>query len=233
MEVPSIRNRIGGNWTGQLLTSRRGALTIAATAAVLAGLLLYLFVRHYRRAPVVAAPTSISVFVADQYIPAGTPASTVAAGSMLKRIVLPSTQAVVGAIADPSAITGEVSATAIESGQQISVADFTHAVVTLGMYLSGDYRAIGVPLDAPHGLTTYLTQGDTVDIMDDETSKTVVIAQNVAVLENAGGIVVLKVTDAQALELAGSSDNSKLWLILRPPTGATESVRVGSQEGNL
>ena len=82
-------------------------------------------------------------------------------------------------------------------------------------------------------MTTYLTQGDTVDIMDDETSKTVVIAQNVAVLENAGGIVVLKVTDAQALELAGSSDNSKLWLILRPPTGATESVRVGSQEGNL
>jgi Flp pilus assembly protein CpaB len=233
MEVPSIRNRIGGNWAGQLLSSRRGALAAAAITALLAGVLLYLFVQHYRQAPAVAAPTQAVVFVASQYIPAGTPASALASGGLLKRIEVPSTDAVVGAITDPSAITGEVSSTAVSAGQQISVTDFNHAAVTLGSYLTGDDRAIAVPLDAPHGLTSYLAQGDTVDVMVDLGSKTVVLAQDINVLANAGGDVVLKVTDTQALTIAGASDNTKIWLTLRPPTGGHDSVKVGSEEKNL
>jgi len=233
MEVPSIRNRIGGNWTGQLLASRRGALSIAAVAALLAGVLLYAFVQHYRKAPVAAAPGVADVFVATHYIPSGTPETAVAAGNLLKRIQVPATEAVVGAIDDPSAITGEVSSTPIAAGQQISATDFTHSVVTIAQNLTGDYRAIAVPLDPSHGLTNYIAQGSEVDIMDDEGNKTVVIAQKVLVLANAGGDVVLKVTDVQALELAGAADSSKLWLTLRPSYGATNSVQVGSQEGNL
>src|SRR5581483_10433290 len=220
MEVPSIRKRIGGNWTDQLLASRRGALTIAAVAAVLAGLLLYIFVQHYRQAPVAAAPTTADVFVTSKYIPAGTPASTVAADSLLKRITVPSTQEVAGAIADPSVITGEVSAAPIAAGQQITVTDFTHSAVTIGSFLTGDYRAIAVPLDPSHGLTAYLAQGDSVDLMVDEGGKTIVVAQNVPVLANASGDIVFKVTDTQAITLAGASDNAKIWLTLRPPTGA-------------
>lgn len=233
MEVPSIRNRIGGNLAGQLLSSRRGAVAIAAVAALLAAALLYLFVQHYRKTPVAAAPTQAIVFVASQYIPAGTPASTVASEGLLKRVEVPTTQAVAGAISDPSVITGEVSSIAVSAGQQVSVTDFTHSVVTIGSYLTGDYRAIAVPLDSSHGLTSYIAQGDNVDIMDDEGKDTVVLAQNIPVLANAGGDVVLKVSDAQALTLAGASDNSKIWLTLRPLTGGNNTVKVGSQETNL
>jgi Flp pilus assembly protein CpaB len=233
MEVPSIRNRIGGNWSDQLLSSRRGALTVAAVAALLAGLLLYLFVQHYRRAPVAAAPTDVSVIVATRYIPAGTLASTVYSDNILKRVEVPGKEAILGAITDPSAITGEVATASIAAGEQISVADFTHSVVTIDSYLSGDYRAIAVPLDASHGLTNYIAQGNTVDIMDDEGGKTVVVLQNIPVLANAGGDVIFKVTDAQALTLAGASDSSKLWLTLRPPNGGTQSIKVGTEETNL
>ncbi len=233
MEVPSIRNRIGGNWSDQLLSSRRGALTVAAVAALLAGLLLYLFVQHYRRAPVVAAPTAASVIVAAKYIPAGTLASTVYADNLLKRVQVPATEAVAGAITDPTAITGEVATAPIAAGQQISVADFTHSVVTIDSYLTGDYRAIAIPFDPSHGLINYIGQGNTVDIMDDEGGKTVVVLQNIPILANAGGDVVFKVTDAQALTLAGASDTSKLWLTLRPPNGGTQSIKVGTEETNL
>jgi Flp pilus assembly protein CpaB len=233
MEVPSIRNRIGGNWSDQLLSSRRGALTVAAVAAVLAGLLLYLFVQHYRRAPVVAAPAEVSVIVAAHYIPAGSLASTVFSEDLLKRVTVPSSEAVAGAITDPSAITGEFAASSVAAGQQISVADFTHSVLTIDSYLTGDYRAIAIPFDASHGLTAYIGQGNTVDMMDDEGSKTVVIAQNVPILANAGGDVIFKVTDAEALTLAGAADSSKLWLTLRPPNGGKSSIKVGTQEGNL
>jgi Flp pilus assembly protein CpaB len=233
MEVPSIRNRIGGNWAGQLLASRRGALTVSAVSALLAALLLYMFVQHYRRAPVAAAPTQVVAFVATQYIPAGTPESAVASGNMLKRVEVPSTQAVAGAIADPSAIAGEVSATPIAPGQQISIADFTRSIATINSYLTGRYRAIALPIDAAHGLTAYLAQGDNVDIMVDEGPNTAVIAQNVPVLANADGDVVLKVSDAQALTLAGASDDAKIWLTLRPPTGARQSLQLGSQEKNI
>jgi Flp pilus assembly protein CpaB len=233
MEVPSIRNRIGGNWAGQLLSSRRGAVSVAAVAALLAGVLLYLFVQHYRQAPAVAAPTQAVVFVASQYIPAGTPASSLASEGLLKRTEVPLNDAVVGAISDPSAITGEVSSASVSAGQQISVTDFSHTAVSLGSYLTGDYRAIAVPLDAPHGLTSYLAEGDTVDVMVDKGAKTQVLAEDINVLANAGGDVVLKVTDTQALTIAGASDNTKIWLTLRPPTGGRDTVKVGSQENNL
>jgi len=38
-----------------------------------------------------------------------------------------------------------------------------------------------------------------------------------------GSSVTLKVNDVQAAELAFASDNGKLWLALRPPSGAKPS----------
>jgi Flp pilus assembly protein CpaB len=134
-----------------------------------------------------------------------------------------------GAIADPSFIAGEVSSTSIAPGQQVTAADFTHANVTIGAYLTGTQRAIAVPLDAPHGLTAYLQPGNTVDMMIDNGGTTTVLAQNLSILENSGGDVVLRVTDKQALQISAASDSSKIWLVLRPPTGAQESIRVGTK----
>lgn len=231
MEAQNQRSRIGGSWTAQLLATRRGAMTVAALAAVLAGVLLYLFVQHYKSnsSSSVATPSAVYVFEATKYIPAGTPASTIASEGLFKRTQVPAKQAVAGAIADPSLITGEVSATSIAPNQQVTAADFTHANVTIGAYLTGTQRAIAIPLDAPHGLTAYLSAGNTVDIMDENQGSTTMLAQNVSILGNSGGDVVLRVSDKQALQISSASDSTKIWLVLRPPTGAQESVRVGAK----
>jgi Flp pilus assembly protein CpaB len=233
MEAPSTRSRIGGNWTGQLLATRRGALIVAAISALAAGVLLYLFVHHYRQTAVAAAPQQGYVFVAAHYIPPGTPEQTIAAEGLLKRTEVPLTQMVAGAIADPSAITGETSVNAIAAGQQVTAADFSRTDVALDAALSGSQRAIAVPLDPAHGLTAYLQPGSTVDVMVDSTKRTIVVAQGVEVLANSGGDVVLRVTDRQALIIAGASDNSKIWLTLRPSIGARSSTQVGDSTPNL
>ncbi len=234
MEAPNIRiGRIGGNWSSQLLTSRRGALSVAAAAAVIAGVLIYLFVQHYRKAPVAAATPSAIVFVATHYIPPGTPEQAIAAGGMLRRETVPLTQAVAGAISDPGVLTGEVSTAAIAAGQQVSVGSFTKPAIAIGANLTGDQRAIALALDPTHGLTTYLIPGATVDIMVDDNNKTTMIAQNVQVLANQAGDIVVQVTDKQALMLAGTSDKAKIWLTLRPATGAKQSVTVGDEVSNL
>jgi Flp pilus assembly protein CpaB len=62
------------------------------------------------------------------------------------------------------------------------------------------------------------------------------VAQNVPVADvsksGTGGVgasssnntnVSLRVTDSQAAEIAYGSDNGKIWLALRPPTGATKT----------
>jgi Flp pilus assembly protein CpaB len=206
-------------------------MTVAAIAAILAGVLLYLFVQHYKSnsTPSAAAPVNTFVFEAAKYIPAGTPAETLASQGLLRKLQVSSKQAVAGAIPDPSVITGEVSATSIAPGQEITAADFTHANVTIGAYLTGTQRAVAVPLDAPHGLTAYLTAGNTVDMMVDTGGTTTVLAQNLSVLENSGGDVILRVTDKQALQISSAADSTKIWLVLRPPTGAQESIRIGSK----
>ncbi len=183
MEAQNPRSRIGGSWTAQLLATRRGAMTVAALAAVLAGILLYLFVQHYKSSstPTVAAPSDVYVFQATRYIPAGTPASTIAAENLLQKTQVPAKQAVVGAIPDPSVIAGEVSSASIAPNQQVTAADFTHANVTIGAYLTGTQRAIAVALDPQHGLTSYLSAGNTVDVMDENNGSTTVLAQNISV----------------------------------------------------
>lgn len=232
MEAPSPRSRIGGSWTSQMLATRRGAMTIAALAAVLAGVLLYLFVQHYKKNPTApAVPSNVYVFVASKYIAAGTPAQTIDAEGLLRRTEVPTTQAVAGAIPDPSAISGQVTSTSIAAGQQISVNDFTHTNVSIGAYLTGTQRAISVSLDPAHGLSSYLSDGNTVDVMVENNGQTTMLAQNVSVLGNQNGTIVLRVTDKQALQIASAADAAKLWLVLRPPTGGQVSIPVGAKAG--
>ena len=220
-------SRIGGNWTGQVLASRRGAVTVALISAGIAGILIYAFVSHYRKTTVLQ-PANAVVFVAKGFIPAGTPESSIASQDLLKRELVPATQAVSGAIVDPSEIAGAVSVASITAGQQVTVADFAHTEITIGAYLRGDQRAIAIPLDTAHGFTSYLVEGDTVDIMGYGSHGTVMLAQDITVLANSGGDVVFRVTDKQALVLTAASAETQLWLSLRPPAGARSSVGVGA-----
>ena len=210
------------------LDSRTTPLLIAVVCAAIAGVLIYLFV--HKNNATTPPPTEVTVYQAKQYIPAGTPEALVAQREMLKAVQVPSNQVVLGAITDPGAITGEVSAAPISAGQQVTAAEFTHSVVTISSYLSGDERAIAFALDAVHGLTGYIAQSSVVDIMGQAGGKTELLAQNVTVLANAGGDVVLRVTDRQALMLASATGVSSLWLTLRPVNGGKDSIRVGMTE---
>ena len=172
----------------------------------------------------------MTVFEATRYIPRGTPQASVAAENLLKPVQVPAAQAVLGAITDPSEIVGEVSTGSITAGQQVTSADFSHASITLSSYLTGDQRAIAFSLDATHGLTAYIAVGDTVDMMAQSGGRTEMVAQNVPVLANAGGDVVIRVTDKQALKLAADTGVASLWLTLRPASGAKESVKLGTVE---
>ena len=92
------------------------------------------------------------VFVASGYIPKGTPVSVIGSAQLLSRTTVPASKAVVGAITDPSVISGEVAASNIYPGQQLAASDFTAANVTVASLLTGNQRAIAIPLDSAHGL---------------------------------------------------------------------------------
>lgn len=212
------------------IASRRTSLLVALVSATLAAVLIYMFVSHYHRTTVVA-PTTATVFVARRYIPAGTPETSVASGGMLRPKVEPLTQVVAGAISDPSQIAGQVVSAPIAAGQQATVSDFTHANVTISSYLAGAERAVAISIDPAHGLTSYLSRGNTVDVMAQGQNGSFVLFENVTVLGNEAGHVVLELTDRQTLSLANDlAHNFSIWLALRPVTDAKGGVHAGFNE---
>jgi Flp pilus assembly protein CpaB len=234
METNGLLGRMGKGRSGPSLGDRRTSMLIAVVSAVLAGVLIYLFVSHYNKTststPV--APAQATVFVAKRYIPAGVPESTVASEGLLKSEQIPATQAVLGAVADPAVLAGQVSAAPIAAGQQVTATDFSHATPTISAYLTGDERAVAFSLDATHGLTAYLQAGSTVDVMALSGGKAEMLAQNVNVIANANGDVILRLSDKQALQLSSATGVSSLWLTLRPASGAKDSVKVGTVENS-
>lgn len=243
----SNRRRTGGGFSGAMFSTRRGALTTALVAALLAGILLFAFVQSYKKgtaAPVVNTP----VFVASGYIPAGTPVSVIAAGQLIARTTVPASHVVVGAITDPSVIRGQAAAVSIYPGQQLTAADFAARSATIAAQLTGNERAIALSLDSSHGLVGIVGSGDHVDVLADVNSRTVLVAANISVLSAPGGStggsggiigggssssssatgnIVLAVTPAQAQSIATAQDNSKVWLTLLPPAGALGTTRAG------
>jgi Flp pilus assembly protein CpaB len=225
--MEASRFKIGKGRPGQPFSSRGGSVLIALIAAVIAGVLIYLFVHHYQKSTptTTGAPATATVFVAKKYIPAGTPETSIIAGNLLKTEVVPVTQLVPSAISDPSVIAGEVASASIAAGQQVAATDFSHANVTLSSYLTGDHRAIAIAIDAVHGLTSYLTLGSTVDVVGTGSGGSVELFQNITVLGNQAGDVVLDLTDKQALTLTNAEQKQlTIWFELRPLTGATNSV---------
>jgi Flp pilus assembly protein CpaB len=208
--------------------SRRNSILVAVLSAVLAAALIYLFVSHYRKASPPAAPLQTTVWEAARNIPRGTTEATAAGAGLFKSVTVPAKQAVAGAIADPSVIVGDAAAVPITAGQQITLSDFTHTTDTLSSALTGVQRAVAFSLDAEHGLTSFLQPGNTVDIMGVAGGTSTLLLQNIPILSNAGGLVVLRLTDRQSLLLTAATGAYTLWLSLRPSLKASDSIQVGS-----
>lgn len=124
----------------------------------------------------------------------------------------------------------------------------------LGTRIAAEERAITLPIDSAHGMIGNVQTGDRVDVFagfnvkklqadgtpDPDAAERAVlklVVEDVAVLsvpstgtaglgasQNQTSNLALKVTDAQAAQLAFASDNGKVWIVLRPRTGATPTT---------
>lgn len=229
----------------KMLSTRGGTIAFSAAAALLAGLILLAYLNQYRSS-VNEASAPVTILVAKSLIEKGTPGNTIGARELFQPTETPKTEALEGAVTDPSTLRGRVAVNDIFPGQQLTLADFSGSTTNaLGTKLVAKQRAISVPLTASHGLIGQLEEGDRVDVfatIDIETtgrgqSVLKVIAQNITVLDvpsaavtTAGGTdtsnVVLRTTRDQAAEIAFAIDNGKIWLVLRPRSN-TQHPRPG------
>ena len=54
------------------------------------------------------------------------------------------------------------------------------------------------------------------------------LAKNVEIIANTAGLVVLRLTDKQALLVTAATGKYSLWLTMRPTVKPTNSVQVGA-----
>jgi Flp pilus assembly protein CpaB len=179
------------------------------------------------------------VLVAKQLIPKGTPGTLVASQSMYAPTTLPRKEVEVGAIADPSYLSGRAAAADIFPGQQFTAVDFAAAdTAAVDSQITGTQRALSISLDNVHGSLSQLQSGDSVDIYTGVAGVVKLFRPNVKVLAvpgvpgpSGGGNLVLRVETKDAANFAFAADNTQLWFVLRPVIGAkpTKPATANSQ----
>jgi Flp pilus assembly protein CpaB len=230
----------------KLLSTRRGTAMVGIGAALLAAILLVVFLSQYRSS-VNEAGAEVTVLVAKRLIQQGTPGDVVGSLGLYQNIQVRKSQLKTGAIVDPATLRGRYAVADIYPNEQLTPSDFTaarsDAVVNK---ISGRQRAITLPLDGAHGMIGAVQAGDDVEVLGGFQVQRInpdgtpaansatrpllrVIVPKALVLDapKSGAVgragdqktVVLRVTDRQAAELAFASDNGKVWIVLRPKTG--------------
>jgi pilus assembly protein CpaB len=227
---------------GRFAATRRGAITIAAAAAALSGIVLLAFISQYKDR-VQGGTIERPAVVADRLIPKGTSGAVVVSGGLFKPTTAPQDSLEPGALSSAAALGGKVATRDIYPGEQITAADFAADADAVRGKLSGRQRAIAVPLDSAHGLIGEIRAGDKVDVLAGFNAagaasgrgrpQVRTLIQDVLVLKapdadkpTAGGStqdLTVRVTAEQSAQLAFAADNGKVWLVLRPPSGAKVS----------
>ena len=231
----------------KLFSTRGGTMILAVIAAVIAGIAVLVYVTNYRDS-VKTGGQPATVLVAKSLIPKGTPGETVALKQLYQAQTVRTSQLPEGAISDPASLRNRVAATDIYPNQKLTSADFTSTGGQLASTLTGRQRAITMPLGSAQGLVDTIHTGDHVDVYAGFNVSPVdsrgmplagggqarpmmrLIVRNLRVLDvstdsQTGRVsnITLRATPREAAELAFSSDNGKVWLVLRPPTGAAPS----------
>jgi Flp pilus assembly protein CpaB len=232
----------------KLISTKRGTIVVAAAAALLAGILILIYLSSYRSS-VKAEGAPVRVLIAQQNIPKGTSGTVIASKGLFKTTTMRESQLLEGAFSDPTNLNGKVATQEIYKGAQLTAGAFSAGGKTLAAALTGKERLLSVPLDAAHGLIGEIEAGNHVDVYAgfnvvplNRDGTPVAGAQSRPVLRRIiadvpvvsigaknGGLgstttkVVMRMTDAEAAKLAFSSDNGKVWLALRPGAGAENS----------
>ena len=138
-----------------------------------------------------------------------------------------------GALTDPSALAGRVAVSDIYPGQQLTATAFAYATAgSLQTKLNGLDRAITIQVDASHGMIGQIGAGDHVDVFIGFSVQGAGGTQPVikllmadvlvlkAPLAGGSGLITLRAPEYRAAQLAYAADNGRLWLVLRPASGA-------------
>jgi Flp pilus assembly protein CpaB len=226
----------------KLLATRGGTAAVAGGAALLATLIFLVYLNNYRNS-VDESSEPIAVLVAKSLIPKGMSGDLIGTQELFQPTTAPKSQVKDGALTDPATLKGRVALEDIYPGQQLTTADFTATTTdAVATKITGDQRAISIPLDEAHGILGHVRTGDHVDIfalfnverlsggakpvlkliMEDILVLYVPTAGGTGVGGGGGkeGNVVLRLNDRQAADLAFSSDVGKVWFSLRPQSGA-------------
>ena len=234
-----------------LLKTRQGTIAVGIGAAVLAAILLLVYLRSYRSS-VKGSSEPVTVLVAKRLIPRGTSGASVATKGLFVVTTVPKGQLKLGAISDSGALRGTIAANDIYPNQQLTSADFTSATGgALASQLTTTSRAIALPpLDSAHGLSGAVQAGDHVDIYGQLDASSPAgggqvlgtLLRDVQVLStptsvapgaSVSGNYVLKVPSDQAGRIAYMAENGKIWFVLRPATGASGSHQAFVTSGNI
>jgi Flp pilus assembly protein CpaB len=225
----------------RLLSTRRGSTILGIGAAVLAGIVLLVYVNQYRDS-VTTSAAPVTVIVAKELIHKGTAGDIVGNEKLFQTSSIPKDQLRNGALTDPVALHGRVAANDVFPGQQLTVGDFPVAGANqISTKLTGDLRAVSIPVDSAHGLIGQLGVGDHVDVFagfnvergssfGGNVPVIKLLMPNALVLEvpkkarsglaSTATNVVLRAPAQQAAEMAFAADNGKIWVVLRPSANA-------------
>lgn len=221
----------------RLIATRRGSTILGILAAVLAGVIVLVYLNQYRNSlNTTAAP--VTVLVAKKLIQQGTPGDLIASTGGFQTSSIPKDQVRTGALTDASSLRGQIATTTIYAGQQLAAGDFVTAAHQILTKLPPNMRAVAVPVDAAHGIVSQLVAGDHVDVYAalSVTSNGVtgsvpvvkLLATDALVLQvpkaastgigasTASSNIILRATAPDAAQFAFTADNGKLWIVLRP-----------------
>ena len=221
----TLTNRVSGK-----MSSRGWAIALGIGAIVLAAILLVVYLDRYRaRVGGRNAPTP--VLVAKQSIPAGTPGTLIASGSMYVPTTLPRKEVEIGAISDPQYLSGRAASAAIFPGQQFTAVDFaTTDTASVDSQITGTQRALSISIDAVHGSLSQVQAGDSVDIYVAVAGVVKLFRPNVKVLAipatagpSGSGNLILRMESREAATFAYAADNTQLWFVLRPVVNAKKT----------
>ena len=206
-------------------------MLLAAAIAVLAGVLIFLFVDSRSENGGLIGGGSTRVLVAKKLIPKGSSGEVIAAQQLTATQTLDASDVKTGAITDPKALAGQSAVADVFPGQQLTASDFS-AAAGASTRLGPDQRGVQVAVDATHGLIGNIQTGDRVDVFYSGTgageavvkpliNNALVLAAPVAAGGEGGGTsVLLRTSTDDAAKVAFTGDNARVYLVLRPPVGA-------------
>lgn len=227
--------------SSKLFTTRQGTITLGVIAAIIAAIALIVYLNQYRNSH--SGNAAVSVLVAQKLIEPGTPGDVIRSTSgYYKPTSYTKSQVEPGAIVDPATLGGQVATKEISPGQQLTAADFGPATSTSVInQLGKDQRAVVVTLGSPEQVGGQIVPGSHVDVWvsgsnqsasNGANTQTVAeLYQNMYVLGTNGGNVTFRATPAQAGRLIWASQNSHLWLVLRPTVASVTKPPVISGLG--